>query len=764
MRVRVLLPAVCLAVFAQFAAAAPPQVTFAGTKYTVSVTPGATIAYVYAFPHVSHGSGVLTDSDGDGIITIDVGGTRNDTDRGFVAVDLATAEYAALSYAPLVGLSSRSILPGPSGAFTELVLVLARTPVALWVRPGVGVWAPAGKLLAESDGSSTNDLTVSSIRDFQPLGSSPARPDGFARGDLFFHIDFDDSAQPKGGLVDAKLDEPNYAGAITFPNLYYPFGPSTPVAEGQHIVLPVLRLLGTVGTVSVRCCKYVGSATPGLDFTPVDSVVTFGPGELVKQVIVPILNDGLWALPRSVAATLYEPVNTVLYGGKQTSFLIEDDDPKPVLGIEGLPASVTETDAAQPLTAIITVTGARREPVTVRYSATGAGASTDLVFQPGETRKEVVVTIPGNDTVGRDYTFGITLRLIETEQRVVQNIQVIDDELPSLTLAEAASQEGTRVPIQVTMAPFPVAGTLFKWKTVDGTAKAGTDYVAASGTYTYPAFYWDLSLLDDSAVEGHETFYIELTDVRLVTPVSMRIAITIYDDDGLPPPTFANLTAVEGNTAFTKASTTMSLPAPLSFPITYDVKVDEGTATWITDFTTFQGPVTFQAGETSKSFLVQIVADKYPEPNETFTFSVDGTNSSAVFTIVDDDTGDTPNLIIEDATVVETTGADTTAYVRVSLSAPATHQVFFEYKTASGTATTGLDFRNTAWQSGFQPGETVKQIAIGILGDGIVEPDERFTLTLSDPRGATLIRPSATITIVDDDSPAKPGRARSVRH
>src|SRR6185369_16757790 len=52
----------------------------------------------------------------------------------------------------------------------------------------------------------------------------------------------------------------------------------------------------------------------------------------------------------------------------------------------------------------------------------------------------------------------------------------------------------------------------------------------------------------------------------------------------------------------------------------------------------------------------------------------------------------------------------------------------------------------------FTGGGTQRTFVIPILGDTNVEPDETFVINLSNPQNVTFARPSATITIVSDDS------------
>src|SRR5207302_11324198 len=53
----------------------------------------------------------------------------------------------------------------------------------------------------------------------------------------------------------------------------------------------------------------------------------------------------------------------------------------------------------------------------------------------------------------------------------------------------------------------------------------------------------------------------------------------------------------------------------------------------------------------------------------------------------------------------------------------------------------------------FNPGETTKTITVLVNGDHVDEPNETFTLNLSNPMNATLSVPTGTGTILNDDTP-----------
>ncbi len=73
----------------------------------------------------------------------------------------------------------------------------------------------------------------------------------------------------------------------------------------------------------------------------------------------------------------------------------------------------------------------------------------------------------------------------------------------------------------------------------------------------------------------------------------------------------------------------------------------------------------------------------------------------------------------------------------------------------SGAEVNGADFVGGVLPSGtvtFADGETTQTITIMVMGDTVIEPDEDFTVTLSDPStGAVIATPAANGTILNDD-------------
>ncbi|MDT9191001.1 MAG: FG-GAP-like repeat-containing protein, partial [Limnospira sp. PMC 894.15] len=111
-----------------------------------------------------------------------------------------------------------------------------------------------------------------------------------------------------------------------------------------------------------------------------------------------------------------------------------------------------------------------------------------------------------------------------------------------------------------------------------------------------------------------------------------------------------------------------------------------------------------------------------------------------------------PQITIRDTNVKEGDRGQTNARFVVTLDNPSSQRVTVNYATADGTATLrDRDYRRTSGRLVFRPGQTRQFIDVPVFGDTKVEPDETFTVNLSNPQNAELGRRRATGTILNDD-------------
>jgi sugar lactone lactonase YvrE len=119
---------------------------------------------------------------------------------------------------------------------------------------------------------------------------------------------------------------------------------------------------------------------------------------------------------------------------------------------------------------------------------------------------------------------------------------------------------------------------------------------------------------------------------------------------------------------------------------------------------------------------------------------------------------DDPRVItIADRSVAEGNAGVVEAAFTVSLSTPSVSPVSVDYTTVADSAQEGSDYRHASGTLTFAPGETTATITVLVEGDTVQEPDEKFTLHLSNPDGASLADEKAVGTIVNDDAEEEPG-------
>ena len=293
------------------------------------------------------------------------------------------------------------------------------------------------------------------------------------------------------------------------------------------------------------------------------------------------------------------------------------------------------------------------------------------------------------------------------------------------------------------------------YATADGTATAGVDYEAASGTLVFAPGELSktvrVTVVDDLLDEPDETFALTLSAPANATLARASALGTIRDDDEPPALSVAGAVGAEdaGGLSF---AVTLSAPSPTG--ATVDYASSDGTALATSDYESVAGTLSFAPGELSKTVRVPVLDDALDEADEeTFAVTLSGPSGatvetgSAIGTILDDD--EPPALSVADAAGGEDVGALSFA---VTLDAPSALSVSASYATADGTATAGSDYEAASGTVAFAPGETGKTIRVAIIDDTMDEADEEtFVLALSSPERAVLAEASATGTIRDDD-------------
>ena len=249
------------------------------------------------------------------------------------------------------------------------------------------------------------------------------------------------------------------------------------------------------------------------------------------------------------------------------------------------------------------------------------------------------------------------------------------------------------------------------------------------------------------------------------TPGGINNGQTFTASGGLPSLSINDVTLAEGDAGTVTFTFTVSLSTAAGVGgVSFDIATADGTGT-IADNDYVANTLTSQTipeGSQSYTFDVTVNADDLPETNETFFVNVTNvvgatvSDSQGQGTITNDDAYGT--LSIGDVNLAEGNSGTTDFIFTVTRSGGDDGTVSVSYTVDLPAGVGGADATDVpgtlTGTVTFLDGETSKTITVGVAGDLVEEPDEGFTVTLSNPQGGvTITDDTGTGTIVNDDSP-----------
>src|ERR1041385_8099620 len=174
---------------------------------------------------------------------------------------------------------------------------------------------------------------------------------------------------------------------------------------------------------------------------------------------------------------------------------------------------------------------------------------------------------------------------------------------PSISVHDVVVVEGNSGTTQATFVVAlsgPASQTVScSFATANGTATAGSDYVAASGALSFAPGEVEKPVVvlvnGDTVDETQETFFLDISNVQNATVSSNRGNGFIVDDDG-PTISINDVSVTEGNSGAKAATFTLTLSGPSVEPIAVRAITSPGTATAGSDYNSVNLVVTFQPG------------------------------------------------------------------------------------------------------------------------------------------------------------------------
>jgi hypothetical protein len=317
------------------------------------------------------------------------------------------------------------------------------------------------------------------------------------------------------------------------------------------------------------------------------------------------------------------------------------------------------------------------------------------------------------------------------------------------------------------------------YSTSDGSATAGADYTASSGTLIFPAGVttqtFTVSILDDLLDETTEVIGLHLTNAAGAGSIGVPTdsQLLIIDDDPTPSLRINDVAVTEGDVGTVDAVFTVTLSAASSFTVTANFTTADSTAGASSDYQHAIGQVIFSPGDISKTISVTVNGDTNPEVHESFFVLLSNptaaflTDATGIGTILSDDApGGTFAFNVLHDNVDENDGFAT---IVINRAGPTANAVTVNYTTFDGNASSvpcatlsalasaRCDFNSALGTLRFAAGETSKSFVILINQDIFVETPESLTITVSNPTGGAVLGGatsalSGSLTIFDDAS------------
>jgi len=300
-----------------------------------------------------------------------------------------------------------------------------------------------------------------------------------------------------------------------------------------------------------------------------------------------------------------------------------------------------------------------KQTVTVRFATQGGTAvagsdftstSGTLSFPPGTDSRTILVPVTGDTTIEPDEHF--LLNLHSAKQAKIadgQAVVTIADDDPRVSIDNAERDEGhagtAALDFTVSLSSASTQTVTVNFATANGTAVAGADYQATSGTLTFAPGQTtktvSVPVMGDRVGEFDKNFVVNLSGGTAILSDAQGTG-TIRDDE--PHISITGVYDYEGSSGTTPFVFTVSLSRPYDQAVTVDFATEDYDAFAGTDYAANSGGLTFAPDETVKTITVLVNGNTTAEPDKNFLINLTNASGNALLatsqgwgTIGDDD-------------------------------------------------------------------------------------------------------------------------------
>ena len=497
------------------------------------------------------------------------------------------------------------------------------------------------------------------------------------------------------------LDRTGAKGSLQFSAANYV------VSEGggagfANATITVLRTNGFAGSVSVNYATVDGTAVAGVKYVATSGMLTFGDGETIKTFTVPVLNT-----PSVEPTEYFSVLLTNATGG--VGLVSPTNAAVTILntntGIAFAAATNTFIETAYYANINVLRYNNTNGTATIHYSTTNGTAVAGINYQTmsgtltfGSGANQAIIQVPllydTNATGPLQFTMGLSNPSpgvqVGTPGLTTVVLQDADAGLSFTSSSSSVLKNVGSDLVTVVCSNTNVEPVSVNYATANGTAMAGVDYTATSGTLTFnngmTTNTFSVPIINSGAVNGDHWFTVSLSNPtgagRLVSPSTQTN--TIVDSNSglrLSSATYSTLKTSGGAVITVYRSDNTNIVTTVNFTAT------NGTAINGLNFVATNGTLVFSNGATACSFTIPVIAASTVQPELTvFVQLFNPTNGillnpSAATLTIQDNTG---SYIIPAGAQIITNYTSLSDYTNGIIGTNDAVQVLFGFRDGAG--------------------------------------------------------------------------------
>ncbi|MDE0679498.1 MAG: hypothetical protein OXI11_04675, partial [Gammaproteobacteria bacterium] len=343
-----------------------------------------------------------------------------------------------------------------------------------------------------------------------------------------------------------------------------------------------------------------------------------------------------------------------------------------------------------------------------------------------------------------------------------------DDPAPkvSVSSSETVVEGAGNVSLTVSLSKESGKKVTVDYATSNGTAVAGQDYRAKSGTLTFDPGdepkKISVSIIDDSVSESDENFKVRLSNPSNATLGSAASSTVTIRDNDLPDVTVSYASATyEATEGGASATVTVKLSAEPKRQVNIPIVVTHKAGASNSDHSGIPAKLTFGDNDTTRTFTVTATDDSVNDDGEWLSLSFGnlpagvkaGSPASERVDLIDNDA---PNVTVSYVSAnYQATEGGASATVTVNLSAKPERQVRIPIAVTHKAGASSADYSGIPANVMFGGSDTSKTFTVTATDDTVDDDGEWLSLSFGSlPTGVTLGNPGTErVDLIDNDVP-----------